>query len=276
MSWMRYMTLYSFRKLNPQWKIILHICNSSNIKHKTWNDSPTQDFFNYSGDNYFDKIKKLDVEIEEWNFEHEIGGDLCNKIGPSHMSNFFKWKLLSEKSGFYSDMDILYIKPIEVYYEKVKDFDTIICYNGHYFSIGFLGSSGKNGFFRSILNNTFQCCDPHGYQSAGVNNIYNLLENLEKPNKSIMSFNLWELIEKYFPDDKKYNNAMSLVYPWTCSMMAQVFAKENKNVPDDCIGIHWYAGARISQEYNNMLTESNYRKHNNTFTYFAEKIIQEV
>jgi len=273
MSWMRYMTLYSFRKLNPNWKMVLSVCKSSKITHKTWNDSPKQDFFNYSGPDYFNKIEELDVEIVDWDFETEIGRHLSKKLGPSHMSNFFKWKLLSKKNEFYSDLDILYVRSMHGYYEKVKGFDTIICYNGHYFSIGFMASSGSNDFYRAVTENAKQNCTPKAYQSAGVNNIYNLFEKLENPNKSIMDFDLWSLLEKFYPKGNKYNNPMSLVYPWTCSKMAQVFGVTHKTIPDDCIGIHWYAGAKKSQECNNKLTEENYKDHSNTFCFFAKGLL---
>ena len=272
-SWMRYMTLYSFRKLNPDWRIVLSICNSSNIKHKTWEDVPTQDFHNYTGDDYFYKLEELNVEIVEWKFEEIVNKNFADVIGPSHMSNFFKWHLLSEKNEFYSDMDILFLKPIEEYYKNVKDFDTIICYNGDYFSIGFLGSSGSNNFFNSVFENAKVSCTPESYQSAGVDNIYNLFEKLENPDKNIVLSNFWILLEKHFPENNKFNNPMSLFYPWTCSKLAQIF-KECNTIPPDCLGIHWYAGGIISQEFNNKLTHENFKDYKNTFTYYVNQVVQ--
>jgi len=48
LSWMRYMTLYSFRKMNPNWEIILYLSDNVN-KIKTWNSGEEQDFLNYTG-----------------------------------------------------------------------------------------------------------------------------------------------------------------------------------------------------------------------------------
>ena len=76
LSWMRYMTLYSFRKLNPDWKIELHLCPPSTIKYKTWLDGVQQDFFNFSGRDFTDKLNSLDIELKEWSLYHKNGKNM--------------------------------------------------------------------------------------------------------------------------------------------------------------------------------------------------------
>ncbi len=67
MSWLRYMTIYSFAKFNPDWKIILTLDNNS-MKDSPWisNESTNQDFFAYDGENYLDNLSELDIDIRIW------------------------------------------------------------------------------------------------------------------------------------------------------------------------------------------------------------------
>jgi len=274
MSWMRMMTLLSFRRLNPDWKMVLHICwpQKDIIAKKTWTDSPAQDFFNYTNaDNYIDKVEALDVEIRNWNFEEEVGGKLVGKLGPSHMSNFFKWKLLANENVFYSDMDILYVLPLKEYYEEVKDQDTVICYHNGHFSIGFMASSGNNAFYQAVFENASRCCTPTRYQSAGVTTLHNTLARAAGIKKRIIAHDMWAILEKHYPA-KNYNNPMELVYPWRYNQMSEVFYKDNFFVPKGCLGIHWYAGSKEAQEYNNLLTKDTYKEYVNTFTEHARRM----
>ena len=63
LSWMRYMTLFSFRKLNPDWDIILYLSDNTNTT-KTWKGVEEQDFSNYKGHNYFNKLEELNIKTK--------------------------------------------------------------------------------------------------------------------------------------------------------------------------------------------------------------------
>ena len=151
MSWMRWMTLLSFRKLNPDWQIDLYLCKPNGIKTKTWKDAPIQDFFNFDGEDYFKKAKALDINLKKWRLIDQKGKSWEDKMGPSHKSNFFKWQELGVYGGIYSDLDILWVKPMDAYYEKIKHYNTMICYRHTYFSIGLLGASPNNKFFYDLF-----------------------------------------------------------------------------------------------------------------------------
>lgn len=269
MSWMRYMTLLSFRKLNPDWEVVLYVAKQE-IKEKTWSDYNKQDFFNYTGANYFPEVEKLGITIKDWSLEFDL------QIGPSQLSNFFKWKILSEKSGLYCDMDILFTKPIDNLYQSMKDYDLVIACEHRYFSIGFLGSSGGNQFYKNVYNNTFKSFDPNLYQSCGVYSIYSHLEKLQKVPSEIdfQKERLWETLEKYYPDMRKYRLPMITVYPWLFNQMDLVFSELYVKLPSDCIGIHWYAGDTISQAFNKLMTHENREEWSNTFNFFAGKVLE--
>lgn len=275
MSWLRYMTLYSFKKLNPDWEVELHYCKPNQVVHKPWKDSPTQDFFNFQGKDYFPEVQNLGIAVKEWSVESIDGKDWENIFCSSHKSNIFKWQKMTVNGGFYSDLDILFLKPMNEYYEKVKNTDLIICYRNRYCSIGFLGSSPENRFYRDIYLNAFNNFRVDKYQTVGVENIYAWLRKISNlpENADISRMDLWDTIQRNYPEINAYNNEMELVYPWTFDKMEEVFHSKHTIVPDCCIGIHWYAGDRISQQYNNLLNAENYSQYDNTLTYFASRLL---
>ena len=126
-----------------------------------------------------------------------------------------------------------------------------------------------------IFLNAFDSFNAKRYQAAGVENIYAWLKKMSKTPLEVnpSQIDLWGIIEKYYPHIKAYNNEIELVYPWTFDRMREVFDVKHTSIPDNCIGIHWYAGDSISQKYNNILTEANYKHFDNTYCYFADKIL---
>ena len=269
MSWMRYMTLKSFRTLNPNWDIELYLGQDSQVTNKTWFDGSKQDFHNFKGKNYLPDVYKLDIKIITWKIPLHNNEDWNKRISPSHKSNFFKWHTLSTAGGIYSDMDILFTSPMDKFYNSIKDSDLGICCDP-YFSIGFMFSSPDNRFFKEVYDNTFFSWDPSWYQTAGVMNIYNMLRS----RKLMVGSNYNGLYKTLCKEWSEYiieNMSMKIVYPWNHTQMESVFHKLHFNLPDETIGIHWYAGAKISQAYNNILTDTNLTK--NTFCYFARKVL---
>lgn len=271
MSWMRYMTLYSFRKLNPDWQMTLYLSEPNGINSKTWIDSPMQDFHNFTGRDFFHRIKDLDVSVEKWELTDFPDNVDPNKIGASHKSNFFKWWKLSRVSGFYCDLDVLFVKPIDELYEQCKQSDVVISHT-NYFSIGLLGSSGQNRFFHDIYKHTFQSYNPKEYQSAGVMSLHSWCKQIAE-DKEIPIYLCYSLIRRLYRPLRFFNMPMSWIYPWLWNQMDHVFRKSHKGVSAECVGIHWYAGAEVSQRYNNILDESNVAKYQNTFSHFARDIL---
>lgn len=127
LSWMRYMSIYSFRKLNPDWEVILYVSNNTTWR-KTWNGQPDQDYYQYKRKNYIDKLKDINVKIEPVEFPKEIKPNIQGDISPIHESCLFRYYQLYTNGGFYSDTDVLYFKPINDLYDHIQQhgYDTII------------------------------------------------------------------------------------------------------------------------------------------------------
>ena len=246
MSWMRYMTLYSFCKFNPEWDITLYL-SKHDVNNKTWRMKNIQDFFSYKGENYIDKIHDLGITVEVT--------EEYRDMTPSHASNFFKWDILANSGGIYADMDILWVKPFDDFYDSFKDYDVAICQTDMV-SIGLLGSSG-NKFFGDILENTFKNYNKSRYQSAGVESIYDLY-NCDHGDVFKEGINS-------YPYLKFFNIPMEVVYPFSSKQTDMVFGGDGE-LSRATIGYHWYAGHPTAQKYNNILTGENYKEYNTLFT----------
>lgn len=287
MSWMRYMSLYSFRKLNPEWEMILYK-SKQDIYEKKWNCENIQDFFSFDGVDYLDKIKELNIKIIEWEIsDNKIKKDLDLKnISSSHKSNFLKWSKLYEDGGFYSDLDILYIRPIDNLYNHIieNNYNGIIC-QSDWISIGFLASEKNNNFFKDVFNNSLKTYNDKTYQSAGVISIYNMLYNMlfndKNVNNSINTKNALKNINKLYKNINFYNIPFHVVYPFIFNndipvslnniMKINYDKKLLNTLKEDTIGFHWYAGYNLSQKLNNLLNNDNYNDYNNIITDLINK-----
>lgn len=260
MSWLRYMTLYSFRKFNPDWEMELHVSHID-IKNKYWKTPEAQDFHSYAGKNWLPEVEKLGVTIKECPVFFE-------GAGPSHNSNFFKWNELSTNGGIYSDMDILFVKPIEEYYNQIQYFQTGLSYStekvtsghGGYYSIGFMFSSGNNRFFKDVFNWSIKYCDLNSYQGAGVIPLYKMLK------ENHLGMRPYHNGLCYIP--------MNLVYPWRHYQQGDFFSHCHTTLPEETIGIHWFAGHPKAQEFNNAINPDTLDSHDNTMSYWLGKILE--
>jgi hypothetical protein len=266
---MRYLTLKSFRILNPDWKIILYTANCTR-KKKPWNGVVEQDFFNYTGPNYMDKVEDLDIEIHEWSMT------AYPNIGASHLSNFLKWHKLQAHGGIYADMDILWIQPLDKLYTEMSKANTAICIT-NYLSIGLLGSSIGNRMFKDFFEHAKVRYTPKRYQSVGVENIYDLLYNAEARNKDgsinftkLAKKNILQDIRDRWPELIVYNLPFRVVYPFSCLEIDEIY-QSNHELPEHVIGLHWYAGDPLSQKFNCTFSKNNWPLEECTFTQYAKR-----
>lgn len=263
MSWLRYMTLYSFRKFNPDWEIELYVSDVKVLK-KIWKQNVVQDFHSYKGKDWMPEVEKLGVKIKECPVFDERATSV-------HNSDIFRWNELATSAGFYSDMDILFIKPIEEYYQQVKNFETGISYHtgkkrcvryanfDGYFSIGFMFSAGNNRFFGDIFDSVMARNDLIDYQSAGVNTIYSMLGSTKG-------------IDKY--REGLHIVPMKVVYPYRHHQGRDFFKVVNNHQIHGkiTIGIHWYGGKPMAQAFNNHISPETLNSQSNTMSHWLKRV----
>ena len=233
LSYLRYLTIESFRILNPEWQIIFY---KPTVSQPLFFWKSEEQLY---GDNYVDcsnRIKDLGITIKKIDFD---GIGFFNNASEVHKSDFLRWKLLYEVGGVWTDMDILFIKPMdEIYFNKphLEKIDTVVCVNTAH-SIGFLMSSKNNEYFKILYQESKKEYRKEGYQSIG-----SLLCNKLFPTfESIVSKNI-----------NPYNLSMDVVYASDWNHVDEIFgAKYSNKITNNTIGIHWYGGSKIAGDYLN-------------------------
>jgi glycosyltransferase involved in cell wall biosynthesis len=263
MSFLRYMTISSFKRLNPDWSIHLYVPKGVN-NSVGWRavDSHHQcDTVDYKADeDYFKKLlNKYPIKIIEVDFSKSF----LKNSSEAHRSDVCGWTTLATSGGLWCDMDIVFFKSLNnSYINKLnkKTYDTFICIDDRQdpvsklSPIGFLLSSEKNEFFKEILNFSIKQHNPQDYQSSGASVIFNKFNNNLK------------FIKKTFLKNTFHNLEPSLVYYYDFKNLDKIFKNDNfdKIKNTEAIGIHWYGGHPLSQEYNNKINHKNFKNFKNT------------
>ncbi len=268
LSWMRYMTLASFRFYNPEWEMHLHRCRVKRPDSPPWETPETQEFLSYNQDqpSYLDRVDELGVIQREWE-------PPCEMQSPVHASDIFQWHILSTDGGIYSDMDILYVSP--VYFVINMTCDGYLCIVDGSAPIGFLASSPENAFFANVFKRSIETQSP-GYQSAGCEALMSVMLDAISPAGRAYGHQptdaLINAMRRAYPQLRINNLMKDVVYPWWWDECLDIFTFNTKPLPHNCVGIHWYAGARSSQMFNSTLNNSNFQDIDCAFTTYASKV----
>lgn len=253
MSWMRYLTLWSLRKLNPDWEICLIrptvICDGKKYKSKEMGDGA------YVGCDYNDRLSDLNLTVESWE-------PTIRELSAAQASDICQWGALYKHGGFYSDMDILWLKPLDNIWEEVRDADAVFCLENEDMAIGFVGASPYCPLFYELSIGSKRDCRGN-YQGYGVCLVHNLTGGYP-----VHKFNaLYTLValRQMYSDIKIVKIRDESVYPFYYYDAAKIF-DDSTHLSPFTIGLHWFGGLPISQLWNNLLTEDNWGDYNNTFT----------
>lgn len=242
LSYLKFQTVKSFSRLNPDWKIKVYYPLVINID-EPWK-THEQKSYNFQGQDCFPKLSEINnIELIEFDFG-DVG--IINEIPEVFKSDLIRLYLLGEYGGIWSDFDILYLKSISessFNTEQFKDKETLFCCHHGSHSVGFLGSSKNNKDYKTLFNKAKFSCVETMYQSLGnglLNREYqgNLLEH-------------------------QLNIGYDTVYPIKWTEIQEIFSDSELGINDATIGIHWYGGSPITSEFDNVVDEFNIKQFNN-------------
>lgn len=254
LSYLRYMSIFSFRKLNPDWTIKIHIPQKINNLVPSWDTFEQKN--SQIKKNYWNKLEKLDVHV----ITHNPFDDFDNNAHEVHKSDFFRWKLLMDEGGVWSDFDIVYQNSMNNLLENVLENNEtevgLSWYpNLHKWAISFMLSSPQNKFFNQIHELSKGSYDKSRYQSIGSELINN---HWHRPGRLI----------KGNPKTKFCLLNEKCVYPIGPGNIDNFYVEvrdESKEMLTDpnILGYHWFAGYPLSQKFENELDENNLNSFNN-------------
>lgn len=224
MSYLTYLTVKSFRKYHPLWTIKLYMPKYRHIVH-----NPKK----YNSKDYFNLIQEHNVQIIQFDFE-DIG--YRNDIGEIYKSDIIRYYLLYKYGGVWSDMDVLFIKPLESY-PFHPNMHVGITYFDTYYTIGFLMSSENNPFYKTLYKKAINKNNLKYYQEIGTIMIKKLYSTPNDIRKEFYNLNIDALPNKTYLPIK--TNQLDLLF--------------NTNVPsmisDETFAIHWFNGSTIAKEF---------------------------
>jgi hypothetical protein len=249
MSWLRYMTLASFRHLNPDWEMRIYHCPTTN--RKTWNTGESLDAQDYAGPDYSSRLISLNLQ------RYEVEAPLPD-LAPNYASDLWRFQYLGTAGGWYSDMDILWVRPMAALRRATIHAGAVVCKTAGVIGVGFLAGEPNCKMWQGICAAALDSFHPPDYQSAGVLPVHQHGDGLDGLRRLYPSTNLMDV-----PD--------ATVYPWDYRQVDQIFGQRH-TVPDNCIGIHWFGGHPESQKWNCLLTKETYHNYDNTFTYYANQV----
>ena len=249
-----YSTIFTFYKQNPDWQIKFYYPKQRSA-NKPWLTFEHRLKSSEKHDS-FTLLEKLPIEFIEYDF-NDIG--LENNLPEVHKSDFLRWHLLSTDGGLWSDIDIIYYKPMSVIncaVEQEEGLDTFLCrenINGWYL-IGFLLGSKNNSFFRYIYRIARRQYKTELYQSVGQDLFTNNFPTIES-------------IKEAFPELHVLNMPLQIVYPFMFYDTHKIYKEiEMGSLIKQTIGLHWFGGDSNASKYINEITYKNCRKLNNTLS----------
>lgn len=239
LSYIRYFTVYSFKQLNPDWKIYMHTEKDLTSTNKIFWRTPEQKEF-YSGKDYSAKALDLADEI----MYHDFSGTKVSGLHGSTKSDYLRWQLLHKYGGLWSDLDILYVQSMECLPENIeanKHIEDCVIIKGVCYSIGFLLSMPDSHFYGEMVRKA-ETTPLVGYQSLG-------------------SPMIKEVDKRFHKDPKPLKLNWKSVYPLDYAELYQYTTSNPSFIKDpDIIGYHWYAGGKASLPFYESFENNSYEK----------------
>jgi hypothetical protein len=246
MPFLCFLTVFSFTKLNPDWKIKIYSpISKSNKKPWTTNEQKTE----YKGKDYFGHLKIL-KNCTFINFDFEKIG-ISNEISEIQKSDFIRWHLLSTEGGVWSDFDIIYFRSIneinianQIVTTQNREIDFSICYDlnnssSYKYSIGFLLAKENCDFYKEIFLDAIENFNENDYQGAGSQILNKKYPDLIGLYKNKNNFNIW-------------NTSMDVLYAYDSCKISDIYESEDIGFfTQNSIGIHFYYGSNITKEFIN-------------------------
>ena len=225
LSWLRLQTVVSFARLNPDWHIKVWY-RDAEPKKPYWRTGEQSK--PYNGRDYFDA---LPANVERCKPDFDLA------LPDVPFSDYLRWRVLGEEGGFWSDFDIVYIRPMDLIGNPTGPF--LIQYPCGVWPIGFLGAPDELGqwFFAQLEKLALQRIGTADYQGLGCI----LLER-------------WVKMQR-----KTAAQPQQWVYPEYRLKQAEraFFAPVDYKPAKEFIGMHWFAGAAFASEFESSIDPDN-------------------
>ena len=245
-TYLHYLSIETFCFYNKDYEYIIYTIKDCVKDHK-WIDGELG--LKITCENYFNKINILqqiyNIKIIYLDDNYSYKNYCANII-----SDFIRWTKLYEHGGIWTDLDILYLKPIEYIFTNIQkkcDFDNLEFIISEYknvngiegwtewFPAGVILASKNNKICENFTKLMYDAYDPKVYNSVGPNLVKENFKNFD------YYFNNYENVGLFQPE---------LIYPYVWYQTDDYFKNYNI-VKKETVGLHWYNGHPNSRSYLN-------------------------
>jgi hypothetical protein len=223
--YLRYLTVKTFIKFNPDWDVVLWYPVKPYMG-KSWGGTG-HDLINsdlckdYLPDLMDLEITKIPVDFEKMNFP--------GNTAEIHKADYMRIELLKQHGGVWSDLDIIYFKPLtdlKANTSENKDKEVYVCTGDYGHSTGFNMARPDSQFFNHLSDRLSAEYNPDNYQCWGP-----------------------DLFNKYYKKVElipgAVNLSMDVVYAHNCHNVNELLNGAAPRFNDESIGCHWYAGNQL-------------------------------
>lgn len=240
MSWLQTLTVESFHRYNPEWKIIVYVPDipyRGEVKYVP----------DYIGKDYFDRIEKMEyVKIETF---HISENPYFENLHDILRSDILRYRMLYLHGGVWSDFDVLYLKPMSHILNinthaggNIEEMQGSVCFyktTYGFHSIGVMLFTKQHKLLKAIIDKTkeLQNANVKKYQSFGTTMLNAMIPNF------------WEI-------QKKYSNIIALpyatFYPYDTYNLNPLYnSNDLRYLKASTVALHWFNGKPLSKEYVN-------------------------
>ena len=243
-----YMNLYSLKSSIYYHPDYIHIiwCSINPQSNISWQGSCNKDYNQDSDyENYVNDIRKFKnarIIYKDMSKFLNVNDDMSE----IHKSDLFRYKILHRYGGIWSDLDVVYIKPLSDII--TYDFDAInfLCKidNFLYFPIGLMLSRRSSSLYDYIFSQAIFNYDPEIYECVGSKLLAKLFLfdkcGYIRPRNTSININKKDILL----DEEFY-----MKYNWDC-VNRELFIESptNPNL-DKTIGFHWFNGSNVTKSY---------------------------
>jgi hypothetical protein len=271
LPWMRWLSLFSFRKLNLDWEMTLIVDAGGHqmAKHHGPEKVDGGGFRNDLASNA--SLKALNIST------HCVSDPAGYTIPQA--SSVARWRMLEMYGGWFADTDILFVDSMDSITEQCSDTDFA-------FSATRWGADGlslvgatKGGNLLCDLMKAAAVPDPR-FHAAGSLALLRVAGVDERADDTARM----KALTSRYPDHTITLMPSCTVYPWGVDQLHQIFDRDLE-VPesfkagvagDRVVGIHWYGSSGRGNHWLKKVTADNWRQQPvNTFTHYARNLIDD-
>ena len=222
LNYLRFLTVKTFLALNPDWQVI-YWTPKEPFTGRSWGpEKGCEEIKDKHYKDYTSELEKITtktiIDFKEYHYP-----DTMPEV---HKNDYIRIYALFYYGGVWSDMDIIYFKPIDklkVNTPENKNKESFVCIGSYGHSTGFNMATEKSEFFRKLDNEVLKQYQPRNYQIWGP-----------------------DLFNKHFKTIHSIpggvNISMDAVYAHDCYHMPELLQDVPVRFNDESIGCHWYGG----------------------------------